>query len=264
MKAICYYKAMKNLVIAVSPDSSLELLKNYADVVVLDKEWTSNPDAVYDTVYIRSHFSQPSTLPQNFRKEIDRLVQDAKRTNPAVKFIDSMDNVDAIVACEDKWLQYKTFGQLMPHTELYDDDLDISHFVRPIFKNRLSSRGSGVTWNREKVIGSEGNWIVQESLDIQEELRIYIIFGEVYPVGAVKRSMTEAQKAESANSRHLTQDEIDFSLNLIKQAPGLDIVGIDAARASDGSLYLMEVNRSPGFAKFHELTGANLADMLYG
>jgi glutathione synthase/RimK-type ligase-like ATP-grasp enzyme len=76
--------------------------------------------------------------------------------------------------------------------------------------------------------------------------------------------MTEGQKAESANSRNLTQDEIDFSLNLIKQAPGLDIVGVDAARASDGILYLMEVNRSPGFAKFHELTGANLADMLYG
>lgn len=254
---------MKNLVIAVSPDSSLELLGSFADVVVLDKDLNQVSNAAYDTLYIRSHFSQPSTLPHNFRGEIDSLVQRAKHMNPKVRFIDSMDDVDSIVAFEDKWHQYKIFGKFMPRTELYDGSTDIFSFEHPIYKNRLSSRGSGVTWDREKVIDSTDNWIIQESLNIREELRVYIILGEVYPVGAVKQSMTEDNKAQAINFRKLKQDEIDFSSSLIKKAPSLDIVGIDIARTSDGKLSLMEVNRSPGFAKFYELTGLNLADKLY-
>jgi len=256
-------KIMKNLVIAVSPDSSLELLGTYADVVVLDKGSVGASDRFYDTVYIRSHFSQESTLPQNFRSEIDSQVQNAKDINPQVKFIDSMDNVDDIVAFEDKWLQYKTFAKFMPRTELFDDSFDTTSFVRPLYKNRLSSRGSGITWDREKAVATKGDWIVQESLDIQEELRVYIILGEVYPVGAVKQSMTEGNKAMGTHSRALSEDEIIFSTSLMEQAPGLDIVGIDMVRTSSGELRLLEVNRSPGFAKFYELTGFDLAEKLY-
>jgi hypothetical protein len=254
---------MKNLVIAVSPDSSLDLLRSYADIVVLDKDVVKENDTAYDTVYIRSHFSQPSTLPQAFPNEIDSLVNNAKNRNSKVKFIDNMDAVDKIVAFEDKWQQYKTFSEFMPKTELYSDDLDISGFVRPVYKNRLSSRGSGVTWDMRKVTGSLDDWIVQESLDIREELRIYIIFREVYPIGAVKQSMTEGNKAQGTSARPLTNDELKFSSHLIMEAPSLDMVGIDIVRTLDGSLKLLEVNRSPGFAKFYELTGINLADVLY-
>jgi len=256
-------RVMKHLVIAVSPDSSLKLLGSFADVIVLDVESLAGIGVSYDTVYIRSHFGQEATLPQNFRGEIDSLAQQAKDSNPNVRFIDSMDTVDAIVAFEDKWLQYTYFGEFMPRTEIYHSGLDISNFTRPVYKNRLSSQGTGVTWDREKVTRSTGDWIVQESLDIREELRVYIICGEVYPIGAVKQSMTEGNKAEGINSRPLTQEEITFSLRLMQQAPGLDIVGIDVARSLDGELSLMEVNRSPGFAKFYQLTGVNLADTLY-
>ena len=254
---------MKNLVIAVSPDSSLKLLESFADIVVLDKDSIVQSDVAYDTVYIRSHFSQPSTLPQNFRREIDSLVQRAKSANPKVKFIDNMDNVDRIVAFEDKWLQYEKFGQFMPRTKLFDTNADTSGFVRPVYKNRLSSRGTGVTWDREKVTGFAHDWIIQDFLDIQEELRVYVISGEVYPIGAVRQNMTEGIKAQAIDSRVLMQDEIDFSSAVMKQAPDLDMVGIDIARTSDGKLSLMEVNRSPGFAKFYELTGTNLADKIY-
>ncbi len=253
---------MKNLVIAVSPDSSLELLSNFADIIVLDKDVIEPIETPYNTVYIRSHFSQESTLPQNFRNEIDSIVQQVKAINPDVTFIDDMDNVDSIVAFEDKWLQYKTFGEFMPRTVLYDG-VDVSSFVRPVYKKRLSSRGTGVTWNAGNVVGSAEDWLVQESINIQEELRIYIIYGEIYPVGAVKQSMTEGNKAQGTSSRALNQDEIEFSSNLIKKAPTLDIVGIDIARTDSGELKLMEVNRSPGFAKFYDLTGFNLADKLY-
>lgn len=254
---------MKHLVISVSSDSSLDLLSPYADILVLDDNESEFNNAVYETVYIRSHFSHPSLMPQNFRDEIDTLVKQAQDTNPAVRFIDSMDTVDSIVAFEDKWLQYKAFSKFMSRTELYTNELGSESFKRPIYKNRLSSRGSGITWDKAKVIESSAGWIIQETLDIQEELRIYIIFGEVYPYGAVKQSMTEGNKAEGINSRALTQDEIEFSSSLVKEASHLDMVGIDIARTADGTLKLIEVNRSPGFAKFYELTRVNLAQNLY-
>lgn len=47
------------------------------------------------------------------------------------------------------------------------------------------------------------------------------------------------------------------------KAPELDIAGIDVARTTKGKLIAIEINRSPGFAKFYELTGFNLADQLY-
>ncbi|MEP7205215.1 MAG: hypothetical protein ABI716_03415 [Candidatus Saccharibacteria bacterium] len=255
---------MKNLVIAVSPDSSLELLRFFADVIILDKDLIPDSMKYYDTIYIRSHFSQPSTLPQNFRSEIDSLVQHAKRLNPKIKFIDNMDNVDTIVAFEDKWLQYKTFGKFMPRTELLNESTDISNFVHPVFKNRLSSRGQGVTWDKEKADASTENWIIQESCDIAEELRIYVICGEVYPIGAIRQNKTSKQITQAIDSRKLVQDEIDFSANVMCRNSSLDIVGLDIARTSAGKLSLMEVNRSPGFAKFEQLTGFNLASMLYG
>lgn len=256
-------RIMKNLVLAVSPDSSLELLKQHADILILDKDFAKIIDTHYDTVYIRSHFSQPSTLPQKFRKEIDDVIQRTEEINQKVKFIDGMDNVDAIVAFEDKWQQYKTYGKFMPRTEVLNSNTDISSFERPIYKNRLSSRGSGVTWDKQNTVDSIDNWIVQESLDIREELRVYIILGKAYPVGAVKQSMTEESRAQAVDSRDLTQEEIDFSVRIIQQSPNLDIAGIDAARTRDGKLALIEVNRSPGFARFYELTGINLADKLY-
>lgn len=254
---------MKNLAVTVSRDSSIQLLESLADVIILDKDVSASITTSYDTVYIRSHFSHAFMMPQNFRHTIESIVQQAKQLNPKVKFIDGMDNVDAIVSFEDKWSQYETFGEFMPRTELYKDGVDISTFVRPIYKKRLSSRGSGVTWDREKVDHSVGDWLIQESLDIAEELRVYIICGGVCEIGAVRRSMTSAQSAQAISSRQLSKIEIGFCSEVLNQARGIDIAGLDIACTSGGELYLMEVNRSPGFAKFNELSGINLATTLY-
>ena len=255
---------MKHLVVAVSPDSSLELLGEYADIIVLDKESIPASIPRYETLYIRSHFGQASTLPQVFRKEIEAIVQRAKQQNPYIAFIDDTDTVEKILDTEDKWRQYKTFSEFMPNTQLFNDAADISGFEHPIFKNRFSSHGNGVTWDREKVTPPNDEWLVQESLDIVEELRVYVIRGEVYPVGAIRQSKTADQNTQAVDSRNLTPQEVDFSLNVGKKAIGMDIIGIDIARTSDENLYLMEVNRSPGFGLFAQLTGINLASNLYG
>jgi glutathione synthase/RimK-type ligase-like ATP-grasp enzyme len=254
---------MKNLVIAVSPDSSLELLKSFADIIILDKDLIPETIGYYDTIYIRSHFGQPSALPQNFRTEIDILVSLAKQENPDIQCIDDADTIDKIVACEDKWIQYQTYSKFMPRTQLLDNESNSSNFDRPIYKNRLSSRGNGVTWDIEKVTGPRQDWIIQESIDIAEELRIYVIRGTVYPIGAVRQSMTSERHAQAVDSRRLTQDEIDFSSEISKLNENMDFVGLDIARTSDGKLRLMEANRSPGFAAFEKLTNVNLASLLY-
>lgn len=256
-------RTMKNLVITVSPESSIDLLKTFADIIVLDREPLPKKLPFYETLYIRSHFGHPSTLPQVFRSEIEHIVQSAKYENPDIKFIDNTDTVDKVLDAEDKWNQYKIFSNFMPKTRLLNDNLNVLGFVHPVFKNRLSSRGNGVTWNAEETTSPREDWLIQESLDINEELRVYVIKGDVYPVGVIRQSKTMDQNTQAIDSRSLTQDEMDFSLQISKQAPNLDIIGLDIARTSDGKLYLMEVNRSPGFGKFADLTGTNLARFLY-
>lgn len=254
---------MNNLVISVSLDSSIGLLESYADMILLDKNELANIATTYDTVYIRSHFGHPSMSPQTYRNKIEDILDKAKRSNSKVKFIDGMDNVDALVSFEDKWQQYKLFGKFMPRTVLYTDDTDSSTFSYPVYKKRLSSRGNGVTWNQEEAEPWTKEWVVQESLDIAEELRIYVICDEVYDVGAVRRNKTSQQNTQVISTRKLLQNEIDFSLSIMAKAPELDFVGLDIARAADRSLVLLEANRSPGFAKFSELSGVNLASVLY-
>lgn len=256
-------RIMKNLVVSVSADSSLELLGEHADIVLLDKHPYLNIQSLYDTAYIRSHFSQQFMQPQNFRSEIESIVAQVKSVNPNVKFIDSMDNVDAIVAFEDKWHQYQIFRELMPLTELCDGSPYTLVVRSPVYKQRLSSRGSGVTWNKDNVTTTKGEWIAQNSLDIQEELRVYAINTNIHPTGIVKKSMEEGVKAEGTSARKLSKDEMQFVSYVTDRAPRLDIVGIDMARTAAGDLKLIEVNRSPGFAKFFELTGVNLANEIY-
>lgn len=257
-------RAMKNLVITVSPESSIELLKDFADVIVLDKEPLQSNIPHYETLYIRSHFGQDATLPQVFSKEIEDIVERAKAENPNIKFIDGTDTIEKILSAEDKWLQYESFGALMPRTILFDRKEEVLDFIRPVFKNRFSSRGNGVTWEMKNVTDPTSSWIVQESLDISEELRAYIIYGQVYPICAIRQSKNLNQNTQAFDSRNLIEDEIVFSKKVAECAAGMDIIGIDIARAIDGRLYLMEVNRSPGFGKFRELTGINLARFLYG
>lgn len=257
-------KTMKNLVITVSPESSIDLLKTFADIIVLDKEPVPSILPFYETLYVRSHFGHPSTLPQVFRSEIEEIVQRAKYENPDIKFIDDTDTVDKVLDTEDKWSQYEIFGSFMPKTKLLNSGLDVSGFIRPVFKNRLSSHGNGVTWDIRETTTPTEDWLIQETLDINEELRVYVIKGKVYPVGAIRQNKTSNQSTKAVASRSLTQYELNFSLRISKQAPDLDIIGLDIALTSDGKLYLMEVNRSPGFGKFADLTGVNLASFLYG
>lgn len=254
---------MKNLLITVSAEPSTTLFSEYADVIILDKDPLGTPVGSYDTAYIRSHFSHPDMMPQRFKDEINTIVKQLRSANPSIVFIDGMDDVDAIVAFEDKWNEYQTLREFMPRTEPISQAWNISHFHRPIFKRRLSSRGTGIAWSATEITGDPADWIVQESISICEELRIYVIKGEVYPIGAIRQSSTPMSNVTPIGSRALSSDEIEFSLKVAGAISSIDMVGLDIARAHDGALHLIEVNRSPGFLKFFDLTGINLASILY-
>tara|TARA_B100000678_G_scaffold9000_1_gene7470 strand:- start:1442 stop:2404 length:963 start_codon:yes stop_codon:yes gene_type:complete len=262
IELFCYDDYMNHLVIAVSPNSSLELLGKYADIILLDEQKNSQLVHPYKSVYIRSHFSRPDLMPQKFLNEIESLVEQAHHLNPHTTFVDGMSTVDEIVTFEDKWHQYQLFTELMPHTELLEQS-NLASFVKPIFKNRLSSRGSGVTWNTPDGNQVKSEWIVQESIDIKEEIRIYVVNGTVHQTGTIRKSMTIGQKTQAIDSRPLTKDEIDFAFKVVSKVPELNMIGLDIARVRDGSLYLLEANRSPGFGAFEKLTRVNLATILY-
>ena len=76
-------------------------------------------------------------------------------------------------------------------------------------------------------------------------------------------SLTEQSKVQVINTRVLGEDEVIFTGNCMKQVPFIDFAGLDIARDINGKLWLMEVNRSPGFAKYFGQTGVNLANTLY-
>jgi glutathione synthase/RimK-type ligase-like ATP-grasp enzyme len=255
---------MKHLVLTTSPDSSIDLLKEFADVIVLDKQAVPEDLMFYDTLYIRSNFSKPSTRPELFILQVDEVVQRLKRANSDIQVIDNTDSVEKIIDIEDKWHQYKIFNKYMSHTTLLSSDLEVSDFKRPVFKHRLSSQGSGVTWNIDEATSPYEDWIVQESIDIVEELRIYVINNIVYPIATVRQSKTLNKGVKAIDFRNLASSELEFASLIEQCVPSLDFIGLDVAINSDGKLYLIEVNRSPGFGKFTSLTGINLARFLYG
>ena len=253
---------MNHLVVTVSPESSVDLLSKHADIILLDQVNVTKVLSIYKSIYVRSHFSKAELQPQNFQDTITAIVSRAKSLNPNIHVVDGMDTVEKIIGFEDKWNQYQIYSEFMPQTEVLNT-LNDSNDQEFIYKKRLSSRGLGVTADLSEVTGPENEWIVQEKLDIDEEIRVYVIRGKVYPKGAVRRSMAANQMTQSISVRELTNDEIAFASAVGQRSNALNMIGLDVARTSDGTLQLMEANRSPGFGAFAELTQVNLADVLY-
>lgn len=255
---------MNHLVVTVSKDSSIELLSKWADVIILDDHPQVEINKLYHSLYIRSHFSTPKLQPLNFKQQTDAIIAAAKQHNPGIHIVDAMDSAEKITQFEDKLQQSVFFKDFLPRTALYSSEIDPSSYLRPLFKKRLSSRGLGVTWSVNEASQNNDEWLIQESIAIAEELRMYYLRGEVIRTGAIHKSLSHDEKVEVTGSRELHADEMAFVASVMQNTPFIEFAGLDVARSTDGSLWLMEVNRSPGFAKFYDQTGINLADSLYG
>ena len=91
-------------------------------------------------------------------------------------------------------------------------------------------------------------------MDIQEELRVYAIFGNPVEQATIKTSKSPESKVKVVGKRQLTEKEKDICKK-IAVLSGLDFIGIDLAVLKNGELKLIEVNRSPQFKRFVEMYG---------
>lgn len=250
---------MVHLVVTTRSDTSVDYFRPLAEVIFVDEGDVGPLSEGYDTLYIRSHFSRPETMPQRFEGIIDSLGRGL--TSRGVRPIDSMSSVAHILDFEDKWRQYNIFKDLMPETALGSKSASMNG--PKIYKRRLSSRGSGIVWSEGDMSDSASDWIVQPVLNILEELRVYIIKGVAFPKVAVRQSKTREDRVLVKNIRDISDDELGFSMAVYNKMPSLDFIGLDVALTDTGPV-LIEVNRSPDFSTFSELCGENLAGVLYG
>ena len=83
--------------------------------------------------------------------------------------------------------------------------------------------------------------------------------------------MIKSSKQSGAVKIKQAYDVSDKEMKLMAQVcqlrPELEIIGVDIAVLGNGDLRVIEVNRSPQFLKFYQLTGINLIKVweeLYG
>ncbi|MBQ8984859.1 ATP-grasp domain-containing protein [Candidatus Saccharibacteria bacterium] len=201
-----------------------------------------------DVVYFRDPFNNLNFAPDP--KALDAIITSYQ----GARSIDNIHSFQDIERYEDKYRQFEKYGSLMPKTWLATKRGFITG--KNIAKPRISQRARNVLFELDRKI--DDNWIIQERMDIKEELRIYIVFGEIQRVATIKSSK-QTGKVKVIDERLLSEEEYRFS-EKVAALTDLDFAGIDVAILKNGLLRLIEVNRSPQFKRYTEITGINLAD----
>lgn len=251
----------QHVLVTTTADLSIEQFRPFCQIILLDSSQSFDDSSVISrchSVYIRSQFNNPRTMPYNFTQRIDAIGRIARECR--VPIIDQMGTVQEIVDFEDKWQQFQKFGEYMPRTTLATDTALDGGPV--IFKKRISSRATGIAWSRREIVGDPRDWVCQALLEVEEELRVYIIRGEVVDIAAVRQNKTVDQKIRVTGVRKITKEEKRFAKGVYQRYPQLDFIGIDVALTPDGPR-LIEVNRSPIFSSFTRESQRNLAESLY-
>lgn len=202
-------------------------------------------------VYFRDPFNDPEYRPDP--QHIDQLIA----AHPNSYIIDQIASFQDLVNIEDKFLQSQKYPELYPKTWLPSDQAFVvgQHLAKP----RISQRARDILFDpgdREL----DDHWIIQELLDIQQELRVYIVGDEILPQASIKSSKSSGQ-VKVIGSRPLSCAERDFIRQIMPKTT-LDFAGIDLAILTNGEYRLIEINRSPQFRRYAENTGLNLASLL--
>jgi len=159
---------------------------------------------------------------------------------------------------EDKLLQYTQFGEFMPKTKLLSN-MDNKIEKDYIIKKRISSRSSGIFFNKKDLLGKcFDDYIVQEKILIEKEYRVYCIFDEILEDVSIKQSKTEFVKTDVVGAEKINLKLKKFVKRIIAKNK-FDLIGLDIA-FSQGKYFLIEINRSPQFKAFFTQTGINLAE----
>ncbi|MFW5702347.1 MAG: hypothetical protein ACOCXP_00060 [Candidatus Dojkabacteria bacterium] len=217
-----------------------------------------------DVLYLRDPFNTGRPL-EEVRTTIEKIFQKLSASKN-IKVIDNLEKTEDIFF-EDKWRQYQVFRDYMPKTTIYDQEEGEPINGSELIKERISSRSKGIYFSSEKLPHSESGYIIQDKLDIQTEYRVMIVAGNVLPLAGIKRSKAEYNKLAVTDATEVSSELKQFTMVLTKLAEesgiNYEMIGLDIAKTTSGSLYLIEYNRSPQFNAYTKLTQTNPAKLLF-
>lgn len=203
----------------------------------------------FDIVYIRDPFNTAHLTLESITRRVELI----KTSHPAAYYVDHVDDIKGVLI-EDKWRQYERWGAWMPKTYLGGGDADAEGPV--IAKKRISARSRDILFDvRPAELSSD--WIVQERLVIDDELRVYLLFGQPVTLAGKRRPKQPHQATKVTGLHSLSDEEMFFVQQITSSMIGFDLAGLDIAVTPHG-LRLIEVNRSPQFRRYNELGGTNL------
>ena len=244
---------MNSLVLTTKSDLSAHLFEPFAEVKFL--EYIDEIERDYEVIYLRDPFNVKDTMLDLFKLKINHLLQN----QPAV-YIDGVKNFSDTYDYEDKWRQWENFGaSLMPQT--WQADYERSKNAETIAKKRISTRSRAVVAEiPEDADLSE--WILQNKVDIEEEIRVYVIGDRVFPIVMLKTSKFQGGKVKVFGTRNITDEEAAFTRKCLRRIPRIDFVGFDIARDKNNKLFLIEANRSPQFVSWEKKHSIDMANDL--
>jgi len=207
----------------------------------------------YDFIYFRDPFN----VGQFAAERIESVIASVARRYSGASFVDDTSDFYN-VSFEDKWRQYELLSDFMPQTNLLKDKSDFEP-NQAIAKPRISSRGRGIAFSAAELRAGQ-SYIVQPLLDIKTEYRLYGIHGKIKKLAAIRTPKGPTSRVKISGLDVAPRDVMDFVKKIYRLIPEFQLVGFDIARLASGDLALIEVNRSPQFNRYNEITGKNLAN----
>jgi hypothetical protein len=247
-----------SLIITTKSDQSLEYFLLDTNVVVAYFEDSNElfaeqvKGSSFDVIYVRDPFNTGIFSLDAIATKLSSV----KESQPNARYVDHVNDLEGVLI-EDKWRQYQLLSDFMSPTKLATGGAFIEG--KHIAKKRISARSKDILFSIDAPLGDD--WIIQDRLAIQEELRIYSINGKVLEKATQKSSKAIGQKVKVTGIRQLTDKELSFASEIAAKLPQLHFIGLDVAVTSQG-LRLIEVNRSPQFKRYNELSGENIVNGL--
>lgn len=237
---------MSSKVLVTTPKDLSSDLFNKHGWEIIQYGLSAPSDHEYEVAYYRDPFNDDSIS--------EKMVEESLKQIHGSRSIDNIKTYAEMLSFEDKYNQYKIYHDLMPKTFLpsrcYPLEKD-----KYLAKKRISQRSKDIIFDLsdDRI---DDNYIIQEIIEIDEELRAYIIFGKVIRQATIKSSKING-KVKVVGKRNLNEAELGFC-QAVADRTNLDFVGIDLAVLKNGEIKLIEVNRSPQFLKYAELYGEAL------
>ena len=211
----------------------------------------------FSYIYFRDPFNDETVDQKNAKRLIELLFDHYG----SAYYLDGISSYEDMLL-EDKWEQYKLFGDLMPSTELLSK-VNTLKKDKIIIKKRISARSKGVFFDRKDIKRNENleKYIIQQLVRINKEYRVYVVAGKIIGPLAIKSSKSKSQHVRIIGEEKKVPAEILDICRHVYEKTNYDFMGIDIAETATG-FKLLEINRSCQFKAYLRTTGINLAATL--